>query len=258
MRLEFGTYVQVFEDKQPTNTSRARSLGAIALNPTGNAQGDYYFLSLASGAKISRHQWTELPMTDTAIARVEALALLEGQPLIQERGLVVEWRPDQEIDESEYDKDYDPPPATHDDGFAAADFDPIDADELNDLVAPWTDQHDGPAQGADGNDDDDDEEKDEDNEEEDNDDAAGAYHNDDDENPAGDDAAGAYNNDDEEFDAAEEDAAGEHEEAHEDDEPAGDDAAGAHDGSRISQKDGLWTCRYRQTSKSSYCCSTRR
>ena len=61
MRLEFGTYVQVFEDNDPTNTPRARSLGAIALNPTGNAQGDYYFMSLATGAKISRHQWTELP-----------------------------------------------------------------------------------------------------------------------------------------------------------------------------------------------------
>lgn len=54
MRLEFGSYVQVFEDNDPTNTPRARSLGAITLNPTGNAQGDYYFMSLATGAQISR------------------------------------------------------------------------------------------------------------------------------------------------------------------------------------------------------------
>jgi hypothetical protein len=32
LRLEFGTYVQVFEDNDPTNTPRARSLGAIALD----------------------------------------------------------------------------------------------------------------------------------------------------------------------------------------------------------------------------------
>ena len=57
MRLEFGTYVQVFEDNTPSNTPKARSLGAIALNPTGNAQGDYFFMSLATGARISRHQW---------------------------------------------------------------------------------------------------------------------------------------------------------------------------------------------------------
>jgi hypothetical protein len=33
MRLEFGAYAQVFEDNDPSNTIRARSLGAIALNP---------------------------------------------------------------------------------------------------------------------------------------------------------------------------------------------------------------------------------
>ncbi|KAI2513611.1 Reverse transcriptase (RNA-dependent DNA polymerase) [Fragilaria crotonensis] len=74
MRIEFGTYAQVFEDNDPSNTL-ARSLGAIALTPTGNAQGDFYFLSLATGNKLSRHAWTPLPMTDTAIARVEAIAL---------------------------------------------------------------------------------------------------------------------------------------------------------------------------------------
>ena len=109
MRVELGTYVQVFEDHTPTNTPRSRSLGAIALCPTGNAQGDYYFLSLSTGARISRHNWTVLPIPDTAIARVEALALHEGRPLLQERGLVVEWRPDHPIDDSEYDVDYAPP-----------------------------------------------------------------------------------------------------------------------------------------------------
>jgi acetolactate synthase regulatory subunit len=46
MRIEFGSYAQVFEDNLITNTPRARTLGAIALNPTGNAQGDYYFCPL--------------------------------------------------------------------------------------------------------------------------------------------------------------------------------------------------------------------
>ena len=53
MQLDFGACVQVFEDHDPTNTPRARSMGAIALDPTGNAQGDYNFLSLATGARIS-------------------------------------------------------------------------------------------------------------------------------------------------------------------------------------------------------------
>jgi len=38
LRIEFGTYAQVYEDNNPTNTQKARSLGAIALTPTGNAQ----------------------------------------------------------------------------------------------------------------------------------------------------------------------------------------------------------------------------
>jgi hypothetical protein len=133
LTLEFGSYVQVFEDNKPTNTTKARSLGAIALNPTGNAQGDYYFMSLATGARISRHQWTALPLTDTAIARVEAIAQNERQPLIQANGLVVEWRPNQPVDDDEYDADYHPP---DDPGDDEPQFEAIDADELDDLLHP--------------------------------------------------------------------------------------------------------------------------
>jgi hypothetical protein len=61
MRLEFGTYVQVFEDNSPSNTPKARSLGAIALNPTGNAQGDYFFYVPRNGC-----QDLETPMACTA------------------------------------------------------------------------------------------------------------------------------------------------------------------------------------------------
>ena len=112
MRLEFGSYVQLFEDNDPSNTLRVRSTGAIALTPTGNAQGDYFFMSLTTGKKLSRHSWTVLPMTNAAIARVEAIALHQKQPLLQASGLVVEWRPDQLIDDDEYDFDYAPPPGS--------------------------------------------------------------------------------------------------------------------------------------------------
>jgi hypothetical protein len=119
LSLEFGSYVQVFEDNNPTNTPKARSLGAIALTPTGNATGDYFSLSLSTGACITRHQWTLLPMTDNAISRVEAIAANEGQPLIQERGLVVEWRPDHPVDDDEYDRDYSTPQTALADGLSA-------------------------------------------------------------------------------------------------------------------------------------------
>ena len=39
-RVELGQYILVFEPSNPTNTTKARSLEAIALTPTGNANGD--------------------------------------------------------------------------------------------------------------------------------------------------------------------------------------------------------------------------
>ena len=36
MKIKFGAYAQVFDDHYPTNTPAARSIGAIALDPTGN------------------------------------------------------------------------------------------------------------------------------------------------------------------------------------------------------------------------------
>jgi hypothetical protein len=135
MKLEFGSYVQVFDAVDPTNTNRARTFGAIALFPTGNAHGDYYFLSLATGARVSRHRWHELPIPDTAIARVEALAKAEKQPLIQNHGLVVEWRPDHAIDDDEYDRDFEPPADPAPDPFPPADYDDIDDTELDNLHA---------------------------------------------------------------------------------------------------------------------------
>ena len=136
LRIEFGAYVQLFDDHTPSNTPRARSLGAIALGPTGNAQGAHYFLSLASGSRISRHRWTELPITDLAIARVEALAFAQDQPLLQLRNFVAEG-PDYPIDDDAYDGSYAPLPShvdpDDDDLSTSSPFDPIDAAELADL-----------------------------------------------------------------------------------------------------------------------------
>ena len=74
-------------------------------------------------------------MTDTAIARVEALGLDDDQPLIQEHGLVVGWRPDHPIPDNEYDRDYAPPANAQDDIALPHQFAPIDADEAADLLA---------------------------------------------------------------------------------------------------------------------------
>jgi hypothetical protein len=93
MKIEFGAYAQVFEDDNPTNTPRARSTGAIALTPMGNAQGGYFFLSLATGRKLSRQQWDALPMPDGVVAAVERKAQDESQPLIGQGAPLFEWSP---------------------------------------------------------------------------------------------------------------------------------------------------------------------
>jgi hypothetical protein len=71
-QLEFGTYVQTHE--QSDNTMRTRTVGALAMRPTGNEQGGYYFFSLSTGRRLNRNRWTALPMPHEVIERVHFLA----------------------------------------------------------------------------------------------------------------------------------------------------------------------------------------
>jgi hypothetical protein len=107
MKLEFGTYVQVYDGT--SNDTKSRTLGAIALNPTGNSNGDYYFLSLATGHRIHRRSWTVIPISDAAISRVEAIAFQEGMPLVDTDTMLTEYDPDTVVDDDEYDRTYLPP-----------------------------------------------------------------------------------------------------------------------------------------------------
>jgi hypothetical protein len=69
--LEFGSYVQTHEDHD--NSMQSRTTGAIALHPTGNQQGGYYFMSLTSGRHLTRNHWTLLPIPQDVINRVNIL-----------------------------------------------------------------------------------------------------------------------------------------------------------------------------------------
>ena len=71
-KIQFGTYVQVHE--QHNNSMATRTSGAVALRPTGNAQGSHYLLSLHSGKHIVCNNWTILPMPAEVIATVHQLA----------------------------------------------------------------------------------------------------------------------------------------------------------------------------------------
>ena len=146
IQLEFGSYVQLLD--RSVNTIRSRTIGTIAFNPTGNENGAYHFMSLKTVQVITKGpgSWTEVPVTDIAIARVEALAKQEGQPLLQDSNLLVEWRPNQPFDDDdEYDDDYEPSVVDSEDDVDLEVDDPID-EELTD-VDDDTDNHETINQG---------------------------------------------------------------------------------------------------------------
>jgi hypothetical protein len=79
-KLHFGSYAQVHQEPNHTNTQAARTVGAICLGPTGNIQGSFYFLNLRSGKRITRRRWTLLPMPQEVIDRVNQLGRADAQP----------------------------------------------------------------------------------------------------------------------------------------------------------------------------------
>ncbi len=62
------------------------------------------------------------------------MAFHKKQPLIQDSGLVVEWRPDHSVDPAAYDRKFAPPAADPHDAFDAANYNAIDPDKVEDLL----------------------------------------------------------------------------------------------------------------------------
>jgi hypothetical protein len=84
-RVPIGAYCEVHDEPNPTNTETERTTTAIALGPTNNYQGSYYFMSLQTGKQVSRRRWNELPVTQAVIDRVHALANAEANaPLVND------------------------------------------------------------------------------------------------------------------------------------------------------------------------------
>ena len=72
-----GTYVQVHEVHD--NSMVSYTTGAIALHPTGNVQGGYYFMSLATGHHLNHNHWITIPMPQDVIDHViHAIAWCQG------------------------------------------------------------------------------------------------------------------------------------------------------------------------------------
>ena len=80
-RVPFGSFCQVPIEHKPLNSiSQPRTLDAIALRPTGNHQGGYYFYHITSCDIIARRSWTVVPMSHTIIDLMNVRAMYDEQP----------------------------------------------------------------------------------------------------------------------------------------------------------------------------------
>ena len=94
-RLEFGAYALVYVGT--SNNMKSRGVPAIALKASNEA-GGFYFMSLHTGKRIHSYIWSELPIDEDVICRVEELATKEKQPVHIDNHPIFEWTPGQPIE----------------------------------------------------------------------------------------------------------------------------------------------------------------
>ena len=75
--------MQAHQPHNIPNDNKACTVGGIALHPSRNLQGSWYFMSLASGERLYRYQWHVLPISTEMINRVHEIAIKERQPVIK-------------------------------------------------------------------------------------------------------------------------------------------------------------------------------
>ncbi len=60
--LGFGVYFQIAKNVEPQTSLEPRTRAAISLGTSGSLTGGQLFLTLDTGAIVTRHQWLVLPM----------------------------------------------------------------------------------------------------------------------------------------------------------------------------------------------------
>ena len=74
LRLNFGDYVHLTVETPPYNSMKPHTVPCIALRPTLNYQGSYYFMDLHTGRRRHGRTWQCLPITANVITAVDKLA----------------------------------------------------------------------------------------------------------------------------------------------------------------------------------------
>ena len=70
-RINFGQYAEIHDGT--TNTAKERTVEGIAMYPTNDREG-FAFMCLKTGKYRHSNNWTQLPITDEVIQRVETIA----------------------------------------------------------------------------------------------------------------------------------------------------------------------------------------
>jgi hypothetical protein len=78
-KLPFGAYTEAHEEYPQTNTMAQRTRAVICLGQTGNFQGSYKMMCIQTGRKVTRKQFKELPIPDSVIYRIKAIASKEKE-----------------------------------------------------------------------------------------------------------------------------------------------------------------------------------
>ena len=149
---EFGEYVQTHEEHG--NDMAPRTVGALALRPTGNAQGSWYYFSLSTGRVLNRMYCTPLPMPAEVVAHVHRIARQQkANP-----GLAFSNRQQLPHPDSDYNSDTDSDYEDEDEETVALDDTaPVIASEgVTDSEVDEDENSDQPAEVYEGNDEDED------------------------------------------------------------------------------------------------------
>ena len=74
-----GSYCEVHDKPNPSNTTVSRNREGIALGPTGNLQGRVKFYCLNTGRVLKRRDFTEIPMPTAVIDKVNKIDKKENK-----------------------------------------------------------------------------------------------------------------------------------------------------------------------------------
>ena len=89
-RITFGSYAMVYTVTK--NDTKRRIIPAIELNESNDHVG-HYFMSIYTGKRMYRYQWTKLPIDYDVIDQVRDLAEVEDAKKIADYDPIFEWTP---------------------------------------------------------------------------------------------------------------------------------------------------------------------